>query len=258
MKRFAAALALVAAPLVTAAQAPRPAPPQLFGIAARTGPVYDGSSDRETTPVPVVLLSAGPFFARTTRGVLEGGLRIEPASWLTLGTQVAFENGRDPEDSDFLKQRGIEELDDAASFGVFAETFSRVGPVPVWVLLRYRRHSDGDRGAQADLRITSGIFASQSFTLNGYAQLTWADSESVRTEYGITPAVAARSGLRPYTPGSGLRHASIGLFGIYNLTRSWALVGLVEGRRLQGDAQDSPLAERSSAAYGLAGVVYRF
>src|SRR5438477_228842 len=56
----------------------------------------------------------------------------------------------------------------------------------------------------------------------------------------------------------GLLFASAGLLGSYDLDPRWSVIGSIEGRRLQGDAARSPLAEKKSSYDAVAGLAYRF
>src|SRR5437762_1483383 len=107
---------------------------------------------------------------------------------------------------------------------------------------------DYDRGAQADLRATVGVYRNGPFQAGIFAQATWADHESMRRYYG-QPG---------FDPSGGLLFASAGLLGSYDLDPRWSVIGSIEGRRLQGDAARSPLAEKKSSYDAIAGLAYRF
>src|SRR5439155_953637 len=81
-------------------------------------------------------------------------------------------------------------------------------------------------GAQADLRATVGVYRNGPFQAGIFGQATWADHRSMRTYYG-QPGFDASGGLL---------FASAGLLGSYDIDSRWAVIGSIEGRRLQGDA----------------------
>jgi outer membrane scaffolding protein for murein synthesis (MipA/OmpV family) len=108
-----------------------------------------------------------------------------------------------------------------------------------------RQQIDCDRGAQADLRLTAGVYASGPLRAGVFTQATWANGKSIQTYYDVSGS-------------GGLLYASLGALGSYDLSRHWVLVASVEGRRLQGDAARSPLVERRSSTYASAGIAYRF
>src|ERR1700704_122333 len=105
MKKTLAALLLLA---------PLSAPAQLIddnyvllGAAVRTRPAYDGSRSQTTDLVPVIRYYGQPWFARTTQGILEGGLHWNLGSGLAAGFQLAYEEGRDSSESSFLREHNF-------------------------------------------------------------------------------------------------------------------------------------------------------
>jgi len=190
--------------------------------------------------------------------VLEGGLRMELAPGLHLGGQVAYEPGRKTRESDFLKSHNVPDIGIGASIGAHLEWDHKFGPVPITLLARVRQHTDSDRGAQADLRLSAGVFQSGRVGLGVFAQTTWASAKSTNSFYGVTPAESAAIRLPAYAAGSGLLFASAGLLYSIDLAPNWVVVGNLEARRLQGDARHSPFAERSTNYYATAGVAYKF
>ena len=245
MRPLALALLL---PLQVFAQTPPPEDYTLLGAGVRTRPAYDGSASQTVDVIPVVRYYGKPLFARTTQGILEGGARTELAPGLALGAQLAYEAGRKRSESDFLRNNNVADIDPGASVGVHAEWDVKVGPVPLDVLGRVRQNVDRDRGAQADLRLTAGVYGSGAVQAGVFTQATWANRKSNRAFYG-QPG---------FDPDGGLLFVSLGALGSVDLSRHWVVVGSLEGRRLQGDAARSPLAERKSNHYANAGVAYKF
>ena len=230
----------------------------LLGPGLRSRPAYDGSDSQRVELVPVVRYLGQPWFARSTQGVLEAGLRMELTPGLHAGAQVAYEPGRQPNDSDFLRNRNVSGVNPGASAGLQLEWDHKVGIVPITVLGRVRQHTDSDRGAQADLRLSAGILRSGRVAAGVFAQGTWANAKSTDSFYGITAQQSAATGLPTFSAGSGLLFASFGLLYSIDVTRNWVVVGNMESRHLRGDAARSPLAERSSNYYISAGLAYRF
>ena len=235
-------------PLQVFAQTAPPEDYTLLGAGVRTRPAYDGSASQAVDLIPVVRYYGKPLFARTTQGILEGGVRAELAPGLALGAQLAYEAGRKRSEADFLRNNNVPDIDPGASVGVHAEWDVKLGPVPLDVLGRIRQNVDRDHGAQADLRLTAGVYGSGTVQAGVFTQATWANRKSNRTFYG-QPG---------FDPDGGLLFVSLGALGSVDLSRHWVLVGSLEGRRLQGDAARSPLAERKSNHYASVGVAYKF
>jgi outer membrane scaffolding protein for murein synthesis (MipA/OmpV family) len=245
------------APLAAFAQSPPP-DPVLIGAGLRARPAYDGSAYQRGEPIPVLRYYGRPWFARTTHGVFEGGARVELAPGLNAGVQLAYEGGRAASESGFLRSHNVPDIDPGVSFGVHIKWDRMFGPVPVSLLARGRQHAHADRGVQADLRLTAGIYGDGGVLAGVFAQATWANAKSVQSFYGITPQQSAPTALPAFDGGSGLLFTSIGLLWSVDLSSEWLVVGSAEARKLRGDAARSPLAERTSNYYASAGLAYRF
>jgi outer membrane scaffolding protein for murein synthesis (MipA/OmpV family) len=244
--------------LAGAAHAQDPENYTLLGAGLRSRPAYDGSASQRTDVIPVVRYYGRPWFARTTQGILEGGARMEIAPGLAFGVQLAYEAARRASESAFLREHAIPDLHANASLGFHLEWDGKLGPAPVNVLLRNRQNATAARSDQIDLRGTAGIYGNGRVTAGVFGQATWATAKGTNTLYGVTPEQSAATGLPQFQAGSGVLFASVGLLGSYDISRQWIGVWSVEGRRLQGDARRSPLAERTSNYYASAGLAYRF
>src|SRR6185503_17804879 len=133
--------------------------PTIIGAAIRSRPAYDGSSSEVTDIIPQLRYYGSLWFARTTQGVLEGGVRNELAPEFWAGAQIAYEAGRNKSESPFLEARNEPDIKPGASVGLHLEWDRRLGQVPIGFLIRARQHLDSDLGGQADLRINVGIFS---------------------------------------------------------------------------------------------------
>lgn len=254
---FVIVLCFLSAPAVRAEDA---APlTTLLGAGVWSRPAYDGADGSQATVlIPVVRHYGRTWFARTTYGVLEGGARAQLASGLTVGAQLAYEGGRDKAQSSFLAAHNLPDLPYSVSWGAHLEYEKNIGPMPVIALLRYRQDVDGARGAQADLRLTAGVFSAGGFSAGVFYQSTWADAKATGYHYGITPQQSVSSGLAAFDPQGGQLFNAVGVLWSYELTPKWMLLGSVESRRLSGAAQSSPLAQLSTSRYASAGLAYQF
>ena len=203
----------------------------LLGAGVRSRPDYDGSSEQRTDAVPVIRYYGPRWFARTTQGILEGGVRSELDKDFWAGAQLAYE-------PDFLEE------DAGLSVGLHLEWDRQLGRVPLSFLLRARQHLDTALGAQADLRVTAGVLARGALLAGVFGQATW----------GTENAVASRYGPRD----SGLLFTSVGLLGSYDLGRRWLLTGSVEIRQLVDEVAESALVQEKSAWHAMLGIAYRF
>ena len=230
----------------------------MIGPGLRSRPAYDGSDSQRTELVPVIRHFGPNWFVRSTQGVLEGGLRTELAPGLHAGAQLAYEPGRMASESAFLAAHNAQDIRRGASIGLQMEWDHVFDPVPVTLLARVRQHLDSDRGAQADLRLSVGVFRGGPVSAGLFAQATWANAKSTGSFYGITPPQSASLGLPLFAAGAGWLSSSFGLLWSVELNPHWLVVGSAEARRLRGDAGRSPLAERTSNYAASAGIAYRF
>lgn len=203
----------------------------LIGAGVRSRPEFDGSSQRKADLIPVVRYYGQRWFARTTQGMLEGGARWRVGEGTDIGAQLAYEQG--PRDRD-----------PGASLGVHAEWDGRLGRMPLDALLRLRQHLDTERGLQADLRLTAGVYEGHGVLAGVFGQATYANQDYYRSYYDVDE--------------SGLLYAAIGALASYDVSRRWVLVGSLERRRLTDHAARSALVAQRSATYGAIGLAYRF
>ena len=203
----------------------------LLGAGARNRPVYDGSGEQTTDLIPVVRYYGRPWFARTTQGLLEGGARFALNPGLDGGVQLAYEQG--PRDGD-----------PGASLGLHMELDTTIGPAPLNVLARTRTHLDSDRGSQADVRATIGLYGSRGLQLGVFGQGTWANEKHTEAYYGVRHA--------------GLLFTSVGILGSYDLARRWVAVASAELRRLASEPSRSAFVQDRTNYYFSAGLAYRF
>jgi outer membrane scaffolding protein for murein synthesis (MipA/OmpV family) len=203
----------------------------LLGAGARNRPVFDGSADQTTDLIPVLRYYGKPWFARTTQGVLEGGARFALKPGLDGGVQLAYEQG--PRDGD-----------PGASLGLHMELDTKIGPAPLNLLARTRTQLDSDRGSQADLRATLGIYGGGGLQAGVFGQATWASEKHMQAYYGVGDA--------------GLLFTSVGLLGSYDLARHWVAVASAELRRLASEPSRSAFVQDRTNHYLSAGLAYRF
>lgn len=228
------------------------------GLGARVRPAYKGADSRRGEAIPYLRLYGEHLFARTTQGILEGGVRSNPVGGVVFGAQLAYEEGRITDESAFLKAHNFEDIDAAASVGVHAEADWKIGPMPLNALARYRRNADSDLGAQVDLRLTAGIFARWGVNAGVFGQLTWSDGKATQNYFGLTPQQSSQTGLPAYSAGAGLRNVAFGILGSLDLSEHWLVLWGINARRLEGDARNSPIVQEGTNWFVNGGLAYRF
>lgn len=203
----------------------------LVGVGVRHGPDYDGASHSAIDMIPILTVSHGAWFGRSTQGLLEGGLRFTSAGGVSAGLQVAHEAG----------PRG---RNDGASIGAGLEWKTRLGPAPLQLVARWRQQLESERGAAADLRATAGLFADARTRVGVFVQTTWADTDYRHAHYDVS--------------GSGFNNGSIGAFASFDLGHDIVAIGSAEVRRLDGSLDESRWVDAQTHTTISLGVAYRF
>jgi outer membrane scaffolding protein for murein synthesis (MipA/OmpV family) len=227
-------------------------------LGARVRPAYEGADSRRVEAIPYLRLYREHWFARTTQGMLEGGMRSNPVGGVVFGAQIAYEEGRVTDESAFLKAHNFEEIDASASVGVHAEADWKIGAMPLNALARYRLNTDSDLGSQVDLRLTAGIFSRWGVNAGVFGQLTWSDATATQNYFGLTVQQSARTGLPAYSAGAGLRNVAFGILGSVDLSRSWLILWGLNAQRIEGDARNSPIVQEGTNWSANGGLAYRF
>jgi MltA-interacting protein MipA len=90
--------------------------------------------------------------------------------------------------------------------------------------VRYRQNIKSGLGAQADLRLTAGLFSQGGINAGVFGQLTWSDAKASQSYFGLTPQQAAVSGLPVYSASAGLRFAAVGILGSVDVSTHWLIL----------------------------------
>lgn len=245
----AAILAGAAAP----AHADRPGT-NFIGLGVGYVPVYEGSSEHRTLPVPMINYRSGNFFITPRAGLPALGLQANLARDWKAGVFVGMSLGRDSNDAD--RTKGLDDIDFHGAYGAFVEwTPNR------WSLAAaYRQAAHNDYGGTLELRATYAAWQQGSHRVSLGASTQWANRDAMQTWYGVTASQAARSreGLSTYSPSSGLKSTDLFVTWAYRINPSWSALTTVGVSTLLGDARDSPLTERRTNMFGNVGMVYAF
>ena len=259
LRRFATFCGGLALGLSACAMAQDEAPGETyFGLGAWVRPAYEGAATARAHAIPYVRWYGDKLFARTTQGIIEGGLQLKPANGVEIGAQLAYEGGRVTDDSAFLKAHHFEDIAPGASLGVHAEADWTVGAAPFNALVRLRQNIKSGLGAQADFLLTAGVFSHGRVNAGVFGQLTWPDAKASQSYFGLTPQQAAVTGLPVYSAGSGLRFAEIGILGSVDVASHWLVLWGGSLRQLAGAARNSPIVQNRTNWYAHAGLAFRF
>jgi len=230
----------------------------LLGLGIQHDAAYLGAAKEKYLPFPLIDWEADKFFARSGKGIEEAGVHWRLNNGFSLGSQLAVELGRNSDDSVFLQQLKMRDINYGVSLGVHLEHSTHIGPAPLNTLIRLRQRSGSERGALADIRVELGVFGTDTLGLQTYLQATWANQQAMMSDFGIKPANAAYVDIPAYSPDAGIRDTVIGLAGKIDLNRDWMVVSAIEHKQLRGDAAVSPITEQKNTNTFTLGTIYRF
>ena len=225
-----------------------------LGVELSYEPDYQGSDDYEFGVFPLIEAtyrdwvylegpSAGFYWN------LPGGFRLQ--------TGVAYEEGRSSGDNEALED--LDDIDDTAVLDL--GLYYPIGDLTVGLALEQDLLGKGKGlvtfiGARYDIELLN-----DRLTISPQVDISFADAEHLRTEFGITPEEAERSGFDAYRPGAGLKSYGLGTGVELALTDHWMLLGEAGIEFYGPEGKDSPLLDDEGADYGAEielGLVYSF
>jgi len=226
----------------------------LVGGGLAVVPAYPGADSYRVLPAPILNFQRGPFFISNSQGLPGLGLKTEIAPGLNVGVRAGFGLGRKESRSDRLS--GLGDIDAHAQYGVFADW----DPGRWRASLAYTQAAKSGYGGTLAVRGSYAIWQGGKHDVQVGAGLEWGNRDHMQTWFGVTPEQAAHSGagLASYRPSSGLRSGSAFALWTYRLDQRWRVVTLLGVQTLMGDAADSPIVERKTAAFGSVGLAYSF
>lgn len=246
---FASLVALSLASLAPNAQAKN-----AIGLGVGIVPEYEGSGDYRALPVPMINYERGNFFISPRAGLPSLGLKTEFSNDWSAGVFLGMGLGRKSHRSSRLE--GMDDIDFHGVAGLYAEW--RPGPFAIGAAYYQALHSG--YGGRAELRASYLAWKGGNDSLRLGVSTQWANSDSMKTHFGVRQheAAASRGRLHAYSPSAGFKSASI--YGTWHrqLGGSWSLVTTLGFKSLLGDAADSPIVEDKTSVFGSVGVMYAF
>ncbi|MCM0019186.1 MAG: MipA/OmpV family protein [Tagaea sp.] len=222
-------------------------------------PSFEGSDRMKVRALPMVDVEwRETVFLDTRRGLGANLLTLRDPNGrgtFRAGALVNWRFARDEDDDSDL--RGLGDVKGGADVGAFANY--EFGPFGLGLLGRKNvSHSELGATIEVSARYRTRL-AERTMLVVGPAA-TWADSDYMRSYFGVTAAQARASGLTAYTPSSGFKDVGVSGAVVQRFAENWSLVGNAGYARLIGDAADAPLVKQRGSPnqfrVGL-GVTYR-
>lgn len=225
-----------------------------FGPGILAVPEFPGSDGLRILPIPQLdIRYKNQFFASVQSGI---GYNLVNTRKLRVGPIVRPEFGRRSRDvAAFPGLRPIGFTAEAGGFVAFQPSLFTT------LQLEVRKAVGGHDGTLADLSLRR-IKLKGKWTIGYGGRLRFADATYFRNYYGVTPAAAITSGLRPYNPGAGLNDVSASVFVSRRLGGNWNATLFGSYARLLDRAAASPITtsrfgSRNQVSIGSA-ISYRF
>lgn len=260
MLRGIAAAAFLILPIATASaqDGEKPRKRDLLvtvGGGAQAYPRFPGSDDLKLSPLPI-------FDWRKEGEPISFEAPDEGIGFALIGEEGGFQMGPAVRLQGKRKERHVGAAVDDVGFTVEAGAFAQAYLSPSFRMrLEARRGLGGHEGWVGDLGADFVARNEDRTIFSVGPRLRFSNARYQRAYFGVTPAVAARTGVAVHTPGSGL-HAVGAVAGLtHHFDESWGLYGYAGYDRLVGDAADSPIVRRfgsrSQPSVGL-GLTYTF
>ncbi|MBY5775417.1 MipA/OmpV family protein [Rhizobium leguminosarum] len=220
----------------------------VVGAGAMYAPKFEGSDEFEVRPIPVISARIGDRVGIDPTGVTVDVLQ---SNGFTLSIKGGYEVGRSEDDSDHL--RGLGDVDAGGVIG--GKLSYQLGPAEFYASI------DKTIGGSDGLLGKFGANVSQRydrFILSAGASATLADDNHMESYFGVTSEQSARSGLRQYDAGAGLKRFDIEASVTYMATEHSLIRGQAGVGFLTGDAADSPIVQDDVQPSAMLMVGYKF
>lgn len=229
-----------------------------FGVAST--PRYEGSPNRRTLAGPDLSLSYNTRdwgrFEAGQNGLIWQAFNRGP---FTAGLALGIDPGRKTKDTATADPTpGDKRLAGMGNIRSSAEPGVLLGYGPLSLLARKSLGKRGHEGARVDVKAGWPFSVNDKLGVQVAANLSWADKNYTQAYFGVTSLQSAASGFKSYTPKAGLHKFDVSLGAEYALTEVWKLQTSVTLTQLLGDAADSPLVSKKSAASFAVGVGFAF
>lgn len=222
-----------------------------LGAFAVYRPEYEGSDDYEFTGLPLINIEyKRRFFINTNKGA---GVYLWKDSQFEFGVGIGYVFGRDEDDSDDLE--GLGDIDGGASLNVFAKY--EIGDISFGADFLHQISGD-DTGFLVDLNVAYDVRISDKFFLKPEIITSFASDDYMDAYFGVAGAQSLSSGLATFDPDSGFKGVGGRILGIYSLSDTWIIQGMLGYERLLGDAVDSPVVQDENQYRVVLGLAYRF
>lgn len=216
-----------------------------LGVIGGLAPEYRGSDEHELAYAPDIRIVWKDFLFIKGR---KAGLELFDTGSFYGGAFVRYTGGRS-EDNEGLE--GMGDISRTVTSGAYLNF--RFEGLRIKTEVRHDFLEEG-HGTLAIMELGSRIPWERPLFYLG-VQTTWADSEYMRTFFGVNRFQSMQTGLSTFYPEAGLRDVSVKLSTAYEFLPHWTISGHLRYRHLLSDAADSPIVKDIGTENGfIAGV----
>lgn len=205
-----------------------------IGVGLGWTPDYEGSNNYRFRAIPLIdirykevwRLNGGQF---TYSAFRSGGFEAGPL--------LNLNGGRSEHANKALE--GLGDISTTVDVGIFA----RYSTPSMLISSDFHQALGAGRGKQIRLTAGHGIYRSGNFAIGAGIRAKWLSKKAMQTSFGITPEQSANSvrGIEAFEANAGVSDISANVIGVYQLTPSVRVLGLVSVGTLLGSAADSPI-----------------
>lgn len=217
-------------------------------------PKYTGAKEMKTDFVPALKLKYGPLFIGGVDDLVALGWNVTQTDRWTLSLGVGT-NISPRQESDDQHLKGLGDIDitpRAFTSAVYENDYFNGG-----VIL-----TQDVGGNQQGFKLTSYAHLQwrpmENLRLYTGPDLSWADSDYMQTQYGVTAAQSSRSGLSRYDAGAGLEKIGWDVGMEYRLTPAWLIGVRAKAQHLESSAASSPVTQKSGQVSGILFATWMF
>jgi outer membrane protein len=226
-----------------------------IGLGAQAFPRYPGADNMTIAPMPV-------FSTRRVGSRLPFEAADEGIGFGLLGDKSAFDFGPALQFQTKRKPKDVGAAVDPVGFTVEAGAF-----VQAYVGEHFRLRAEGrkgiggHKGLVGDLSADLVVRDADRTIFSIGPRLRLADHRYQRAYFGVSPAVAVRTGLAAFDPDAGVRTVGVMSGLVHQFSYAWGINAYAGYDRLRGDAARSPIVRsfgsRNQYSAGLA-LTYTF
>lgn len=204
---------------------------------------YHGSSEHETEAdleVQADYQSGNGW--EFSSNILHNQLRFTLSDRWTQALWINYEDGRKESDSSKGKLAGLGDIDSSIELGA-GLIYKATDRLDLYLAGQTYASDDVKKGSVGFLGADYALVKGDRFSLNINADISFADSEHLQTEFGINETQAEGSVYSAYKISSGIKSYGVKIHSNYELTPRWSLHAGVDYEVLTGDSADSPLIQ---------------